>query len=592
MFKSIYPLSFLALFVCQNLKAEVLVQGEFLGKARVETGVKNHYRHSLDCYTSGKGSKFNKGPEHLVQLSGLKTQVNSGSLTWATYISSPFTRMARSLHLNSQVTENLEETRVLLQLTESRGVANEQFDSGKCWHDDGQMVVKDAEVSGTVKIQYKVPDNVWALSVGRTSAVGVFGIGNFVDISTALNSGYDAGLYDGVILWVKPGQILEQEIKIPESVPGRLDLGSLEIVFRPVGKPMGFAEFVVFKDQLKTGYYSEIKGADVAVEFLTATLSVLRLGDGIQGIVKGIPILDLKRMSDELFEIANDVIPVSFAKGNQKFKADGMLIKSAAAMAAYQLAKALMQDLSSYCKEVEITLPFTGEKQKVIGLRAASFWLGRSMNMVKSYSYDPLESFMSELQSLQKAGKTPADIVNDRMLAKKLQDSYLLLTRAGAFDQSPFNIAYVDLNRMSLVFKDLGAIGNSQESILAQLKEGSHLEGEFIKSYVRTVLSFKKNRIEAVDLSGVFANIQDLRKRQKNVETALKTSIRLLGMDTSDDQNQIWNQVFSLLNRQINIFSEPVNVPYFDRLREEFKKTQVGNLEESVQGWLGTEKGS
>ena len=583
--KTILPFIISSLISSAPAMAEVTVSASLIGQARVDTSIRTKYRHSADCYPFGKGSDYEDGPRHTVTFDSSQSMKNSNVMSWSTSISNPFSRMARSVHIRSLVKETFDATTVDLTMYESRGASSQQYRKSDCWHKDGQMTVNDATLSGFVKVQYKVPNNVWAISIERSPGVGV--LDQYMPVVGAMNAAYDQGQQDGVILWVTPGQVLEQEFTIPEGVPGRLDLGQAQIVFHPISRNLTLDDFNEFRKKLKNGFYSKNLDAEGATKLIVNSLGLVRMDEQVQSFVRETSILDLKRMSDDLFDIANSVIPHSFQKGKSYLKPDGFAIKTAAALASYQLTKALMQDLKSYCQQVEVTLPFTGEKQHVLGLRAASFWLTRSLGLVKSYSYDGFESMIRELQELQSKGVTPADIVKNKELAKKLQTSYQLLTKSGVFDQSPFNIAYVDMNRMLTVFKDLGTIGASQAGLMAQLEEGSNLEGAFSKGFVRTLLMFKASRTELIDMSPLLSSIQDLKHRQKEVAMTMTRTIRLLGMEGSDNQTTVLNQISILLNNQINIVSQPLSVPYFEKIREEYMKTQVGDLEQSVQGCIG-----
>lgn len=585
--KCVLPILVFTSFLSLSSYAEVTINAYLSGSAHVETAVRTQYRHSGDCFVTGKDAEYDEKPSQKVNFNANQIVKNSNTMIWPTSISSPFVRIARIIRLESKVTDTSESTTVELKMSESRGAGGEQFHTTKCWHQDGFMTVNDGTISGVVKIQYQVPKDVWAVSVSRQEGQGVFN--QYKAISSALNGTYDEGQQDGQILWVKPGQILEQEFVIPESVPGRLDLGQVKVIFFPLGSDLNLNTFSKFRSDLKAGVFSKNVNEKLATELIIRALGLLKSNNSdLQLFTSQMSILDLKRMSDELFEIAKSVFPESYQKvEGSNFKPDGLAIKTAAALASYQLTKALLEDLKGYCQQVEITLPFTGQKQKVLGLRAASFWLSRSLSLVKSYSYDGFEHLIRELQVLQKSGMTPQDIVSNKELAKKLQTSYKLLTQSGAFDQSPFNIAYVDMNRMLTVFKDLGAIGSAQSSLMKELEEGSRLEEAFSRNFVRTLLLFKKNRVDVVDMNPILESLIDLKQRQIDVAKMMTKSIRLLEMEGSDNQAMVLNQITSLLHNQLNVFEESFDVPYFEKIREEYMKTQIDNLEQSVQGCIG-----
>ncbi len=567
--------------------AETSIVASFKGSATVNTSIVTKYDHNLKCYPMGKGDDHSPYPAQTVSFNSSQVLSGKGTLSWKSSISKPFSRVARSIDLKSDIFLKNGTEVVLITLEDNLARGETQFKVKDCWHQNGQISSIDASLMGSIKVQYKVPDNIWAISVSRSEGKGL--LNDYKAITSSLNSEYDKGALDGAVLWVYPGQIIEQEIQIPENVYGAKFLGSLKISFTPISN-LVFSEkdFSSFRESLITGKFYKIADSDIAAKFIENSLTILSLNQDLRLYIKSLSILQIKRMTDELFAIANNVYPHSYSKSrDSNFKPDGMSIKTAAALASYQLAKAMLVDMQEYCQDVEVKSAFTGDKQKVLGLRAAGFWLSRSMKMMMSYSYDGFETMLKEVDDLQKQGKTPSDIVADKNLSKMLQRSYQLLTSSGIMDKTPLNVAYVDMNRMIKTFNGIGAVGNTQGTIMAQLKEGSLLESEFIKNFVKALMSFKKNRIEKVDLMPLFSDLKDLKNRQKKVGDLMISSVRLFSIEGNDDQDLIMNQMMSLLNNQINIFSQPVDIPYFDKLRETFMSKEVLNLENSVNGCLG-----
>jgi len=551
--------------------AETSVLAKISGTAKVSiSGVVKH-RHSLDCYVMGKGDDYqNYGSQNISFDASEKLVSGSGSLVWAASISSPFRATPRRSVLTSTIKSNEMGDQVQLVLQDRIASNLGKVHEEKCRHTDGMVSVKDATIQGTVRIQYKVPKNVWAVQVVRTSQEGVFSVTNTQPIGNVFNAGYDKGKTKQITLWVKPGQILEQVIEIPEFV-GSQSLGEMTLEFKPLGVGTDKDPKTRFLNKILVGSGNPTETTD----FVEQTMRVLYQGQDLTKYTQQFSLSDLKKISDRFFALANGVYPNAV---------DGMSIKTASALAAFQISQAILTELSGYCQDVDVYLPFTGEKQKVLGLRAASFWLTRSMNFVNTYSYDPLEVFIRELKGYQDQGKSPADIAKNKELKTRIQKTYMLLTETMSLSSGPFNRAYVDFNKMAQTFPRIQSLGPKQSELLTVLEVADAKEAEFLRSFTSLVTQLNAKNTKKVNYDLVLAQIADLRQRKIDVALLMRDSVRILSVESSEGGDQVMTQILDLLNHQVNIFKNPVAVPFFDGVRAEFYNANIKDLDSIARG--------
>jgi arsenate reductase-like glutaredoxin family protein len=329
-----------------------------------------------------------------------------------------------------------------------------------------------------------------------------------------------------------------------------------------------------FLKEVQARKFSDGLQKNMVRRFLQDTMTMVRLGDGLSGYTKSVSLYDLKQISDRFFEIANGLYEDD----------NGHAVKTAAALASFQISQAILMDMRGYCQDVEVYLPFTGEKQKVLGLKAASFWLSRSMNYIKTYSYEPAEIFIQELKALQERGLTAAAIAKDERLRTKMQNAFMLLTKTMNFDAGPFNRAYVDFNKLASTFKDIQSLGPQQQDLLAMLKAANTEEQEFIRAFGAMTRQLNRTNTNKIDVGSVVEKMTALKTKQSSIPQRLRESLRLLSLDPSEDQGQVINQVVDLLNHQMNIFTTPINVPYFESVRAAFYNANVKDFRAASEG--------
>lgn len=541
-------------------KAQVSVQANLSGSAKVaSSGVMKH-RQSLDCYLTGKGDKYKDFGSQQVAFEKVERAIQqNGQVSWGQSIQSPFRAEVRKTVMSLKTTSEGEKVKVALSLWDSFAGNLGQVKKEKCRHLNGQVAVSDATISGQVKVKYQVPQNIWAIRVSREDAQGAFGVGSLKPIKNVFNEGHDEGVSSSVILWVQPGQIVEQILDVPAVVGGN-ELGAISLSFEAIGGGRNQESLETFLGQLLDNKVG------LGNQYLEKALGIVSLGDKLDSLTKKYSFSELKTISDNLFVNANRVY---------RDDALGFSKKVASAMAAYQIAQIIMSEANSFCKEADVLLPFTGETQKVNGLRAVSFWLSRSMNFVKTYSYTPVESLLLELKSLQDSGLMPKDIAQDQVLKAKIQKSFQLVLNSMSFDQNPFNRAYVDFSRLNETFENSSILGTKEADLLSVIRAADNEAVQFARDFGSLTAGLKPTNADPLDYTRLISQVQSLKVSQKRVLERMQDSIRIFSVSNSNDQDQLTRHVLDLLNHQINVFKNNINMPYFDAIREAYYKANI-----------------
>ncbi|NUM41038.1 MAG: hypothetical protein HUU45_05320 [Leptospiraceae bacterium] len=556
------------LLATSKSQAAVNVTAGFSGKVHAIVSDEDHYRNSLDCYPGGKGNKLTPVSKGEIELFGGEQTTAGGSIIWSSNISRPVEKNIRTvvLSLNSSVT-GLSET-VQLKLTDSYPPIHERYYSWKCGHTN--LVVRQSRgtVAGLIKVEYTVPENVWAIRIDRNGS-GQLSRTNMKEVKGVLNENYDRALSATEVFWVKPGSKITQEIAVPENVPGNDDLGTATITFSPVAADLSDAARIdkaitFLRSQYRT-FDRNLTPAELekeAIKFIEYASGLLLHRETFFSVGTRLRSQDLAMISKSLFSMANGV---------HKNVGLGLAVKTAAALASYEVAMKLLTDLSVYCDKVDVYLPISDKTVKVSGLRAASFWLSRGLLTIKNYDFKQYESFLGMLVQLESSRFTYAQVRQDKESMRKIQKTYDLLTEAIDVGASPFGIALKDVEKTLIKFNTIGSAGNDTTMLMKNLADLNGMESAFVLEFFKSLRQFVKGSDDIV-VATPFANqLKQIIAAQSKVTNDMSNNIRLLSTEKVEDSNSVMRMAVDMLSNQIAIFELPLEgVQYFEKVRSEY----------------------
>lgn len=300
--------------------------------------------------------------------------------------------------------------------------------------------------------------------------------------------------------------------------------------------------------------------------FINSVLALSRNPEAFQKTLATIDIKVAATLSEILHKISKSVI---------KDPQLGLPIKTAAAMGAFELSYGILKDLAGYCKEVAVALPFSNKEVRTSGLRAAGFWLNRSLAIVKNYSFADFEALFDELSMIQSGGYTYAQVFSDPNLRRKVKSSFEFIDRNVDMSHSPMISALKGINKTMATVGHIGPSDQEAAALLAKLQELLNLENEFFAEYDRLGDAFKPDNNEKVNVVPVQEMLLKLKAGQKELETDMVKTIRLLTISASEDKDALFTQFASLLSHQINVMeTENPSIPYFENVRKAFIQSQ------------------
>ncbi len=561
----IIAISFLLAFgTVEQAFATIEVDAIFNGSITTKILSERHYRHSGDCYVVKKGNTTTKYPDQILLLGGgAQKLLDSGSINWQSNLNSPFVRRIRTTTLTSTAQESNDESSIQLKLTDSYQNKNYLYESNDCNHWDGMTTPSSASTSGQINIHYQVPPKVWLLKISRKDFNGLFTNQSIIGFEGNLNGDLNNMDNKFVFVWVKPNTQFTIKLNFSEAVLGNQKLFDIFFNIKPFGltipdfKKIRTVASEIDKEKLLPPFNESL---------IERTLSLAANTEDSNKNITELNIRDAIELSDQFFKVSNSVIPDA---------QNGLTIKTAAAMAGFQIAHFVLKDLSRYCREVSIYLPFSQREVRTSGLRAAGYWLSRSLSIVKNYSFADFEALFDELSMIQSNGYSYAQVFANENLRLKVKKSFEFIDRNVDMSHSPMISAVNGINKTLEVIGSLGPSDQETQSMLTKLNELRALEDSFFAEYDRLGDSFKPTNNDKINVVPALEMLAKLKLGQKVIENNMIENIHLLTINSSEDKNSLFTQFASLLSHQINLVEkENSSIPFYEFVRKAYFESQ------------------
>lgn len=544
--------------------ASMEVDANINGAITTKISSERHYRHSADCYVIKKGNTTTKYPDQILPLAGgMQKLSGSGSLNWHSDLTSPFARRIRSTTLTSIHQEINGESSIHLQLTDSYKYQVEKYNNNDCNHWDGITAPSSASMSGVVNINYQVPANVWLLRIKRNDFNGLFTNQSLEDFEGTLSGDPRNKKNKDFYVWVKPNSRINIKFKFDETIIGNQKLFDIAFKIKPLGQSVPDLRAFIAK-VAEFGKKSSLP--EYTDSLIESSLALVTESEDLSQKIATINIKDAVELSDKLFNISNAVIPEA---------QNGLTVKTAAAIAGFQIAHAVLKDLSRYCREVSIYLPFSQREVRTSGLRAAGYWLSRSLNIVKNYSFADFEALFDELAMMQSSGYSFAQVFANKNVRQKVKKSFEFIDSNVDMSHSPMISAVKGINKTLQAVGHIGSSDQETQALLMKLNELRILEDAFFAEYDRIGNSFKPTNNEKINVLPALEMLGRLKAGQKEIENDMIRNIRLLTINASEDKDALFSQFANLLSHQINLVEQGnPTIPFYESVRKAFFESQ------------------
>ncbi len=568
----IHKFLFIVLLVCSSdghsaINFEINTY-QILDRTRVHT-----YSAAFKCYGGkDKGDESTVLPAYSAENSG-KGEISNGTQAIKSHYLGVETRnLTISASEKSAVKGHLEAT---VSLSDSASSPQVWTDGSGCKKTYHQVAVKNNQIQGNIEISYTVPSNVWMIAVNRSSFEGkVFKSSNYA-ISGTLNRSASRAYSTSENLWVTPGSVVKFSFSIPRSSPSIQNAVSFQLSIKPMGE--------VYADEHKFGEnwsrLSDIsKKQKFNVDEYGEILSFIRSRENITEFLKDLPADNLMSTSRLFFDQALDTDVENIAEYDNGVV--GYLV-------TFEISIAFLNSIEPFCKTVTVDLPITGRSAEISGLRAAQYFLWRMRHRISYYDFGIYESILLELQRLGNNNGTYKSVWNDVDLREDLAGSFDLLRLGVSPASVPFKDAVFDVKNILREFGNVGASDASTQTLVANLEALAELESQFTNSFFNHLRRYRERTDETVNVDDLVDTIDKLVEGKKDVLDLMSEQITVISADTSGGGNTVFDSLVEAIDKQINIFRDPVKFEYFDKVASKyFESRNVEPLIEKMNNCL------
>ena len=551
-------------FLSQSILASLRIETQFNGNIETQIVTEKHFRHSGDCYIEKKPIEQKLLTPQILPLSGgLKNITHSSQETWKADLSSPFARNIRKLLLSNEIVNSEKKSSIIMSLSDEYSSQTAIYTKNQCTHMDGTTKPNSASLEGDIKMIYKVPSNVWLVKVTRTEFDGIFTNKSIEGYTGSLNDQDKKANNSISYQWVTPNSELTLRLKFPLQIPGTKNIFNFSYSFEPIlGSNIDLLS--LNKKISDTNISKLLLNDEDTLNLIRNLLSVFNKNNDLEVATKQMELSKVSALSDQLFQLANEVVK------NPRL---GSTVKTASALAAYEISVSILKELASFCKEVEIYLPFTNRTIKTTGVRAASFWLNRGISVVKNYSFAPFEALLGELSMMQSNGFTYAAVFKDINLKKRYKSAFEFIDRNVDMSHSPIISVQLAIEK---TLKNIGHVGASDQytiDLQKRLLELRLIEDDFFIKYGKLETEFRENNNAIINVTPLNETLAKLKLGKQEINQSMSENIRLISLNYSDDKDALFTKMSSLLSNQVAIMEKPIlSVPFFETVKAEYKK--------------------
>lgn len=440
-------------------------------------------------------------------------------------------------------------------------------------------------IKGNIRIGLTMPENTWAIIIKRKNMQGVFsgqlpkakveaGISNSFNRSVT-----HAGLGE-FIVWGKPGTEITQDIVFDSYAQGSNVEGSIELEF----------QFINLADFNKVSTTTIIK----SINDTSAHLTDIR---DLKSLLKALkPILYLHNRTERITSLishfsTNEILDFVKALNNIAYNADMNAyrwdIKAGASILAHEIALRLLQEISVFCKRIEIELPYTKKSANVLGLNAASYVIDRAKLRVQYASFEPFNTLLSQLEKFEKDGITYAQVRNTETLFKPFYESYQLLVNTVDMRYSIYSSVQQEVNWVFSQFGSLGAPGKNNQDIIAFAESMQNQDIKFYDELVSKLREFQSNNTTRVSAGNLRKTLDQLIDNNITLFQYLHEQVRA----GQSDSESLQTSVMKLVMFNVMIFTQELSYKSFEEFRAAyFDPKRVNPILDSVNACVGLQK--
>ncbi len=562
----------------------------------VDWSLETRYEPSWSCYPFGKDAEFDPNKGHETATGAVAGEISGpASVTMTSMTSEFFIVPARTTNLSLSDVQNRDSETLDLSISDAIVVpASFDFGNGDCDEKKYHGHAKGHSISGQIDLRYQMPVNTWLVAITpmKMNLVGAKMAQTIVGGLQPTVISVDQKFY----VWAEPGATIQIHFELSGLETG--DFGHAQFLFQPVGKVVGgsAAGLEAFKtlSEMKRGsqhnIYSDLTVQDV---FLEVAGSLLRSPEAFKDTIDVIGTDRFSEFASQIFEIANAEISDKDGRPDRELPNEQLppvvpksrVVKSIAAVLSYQMALQLLTDLQGFCKDVQIDLPFQADHVTKKGFALGYYWLHRSEVRLTAYNYSALTEVLAQTIRYENDKLTYAAVARDSHAFAQLKTGYDRLMNYGNLGSDPYIDFSRDIERTIEQFGSLGSEAQATAQVDADLKMLSQRHLALMSKIIKNLRSFKTDNMTPVLETPFMAELNDILKEKQRIVGVVQSQVKFLSVgNNSDSGNGFMAVITSLLLNEVGIFEKKLPVPYFEPIREDYKKFHnIDNLQSLYQ---------
>lgn len=532
------------------------------------TGLIHRFKHgNILC---GRISGKTLPPEHIGPSYPNATlnysQNKSGSLT--TEVIADNNKTIRTIGISSEITSSS----VNINLTDRRPYdknigKDSYYNNTKCTHTEITWNYSEPNLTGHIKVNYKVPDNTYLVILKRKIASHALDISwakenekSYAGLENTLNRNLDDGLVGkSQFLWVHPGKTITQtynyfSTSLRDNKGQTINFeGQLEYEFIPIrgvkytNPTLEMIKLVKMSDQIINMINKNGNIEDEKIDDLAKSIAMF-IGEpsNINNLVQNTEINTLKELTDEI-------------RGLRDSTTNNMLyanLKLASTILNAKIAEKFISDILPFCESTAIELPYQQTKLETNWITAANYLLSRTKSRLSYYNTSHIRALLELIVKFEKDNYTYSEIRLNEHRYRQMVKAYQILRSSTDLRATPITAS---LDEMNYLVKQVGTLGVNSESqikIINSLEKLSDLESIIARELMTLLREFQPNNDNRIEANKLLAKLERVEIEIGNVIQSLDSGQQLFST-TKYGLNYLTSTVTEFAANDIEVFLIP-----------------------------------
>lgn len=405
-----------------------------------------------------------------------------------------------------------------IKLNDAHNFHQNDSSNGECNDAHFRARVAKDIFKGTIRINYHVPANTWAVDLRVPKKEGVFLLTESESISGNLSPVPNELSTSILRVWTRPGSKLSITYKFSDTDTSKTAIGELEVDFIPIKSKFKPAEAIKHFSSLLQKNNLTSAEQNQATNLI---LPLLNNPNDLQAALKTLPhkfLIEFYRKLDLIVRMPEN-------------GAIGWNFKAAVTIFTHELLANELRHIAPYCsKNSTRTVLVSGEKETLF-LYSQKLILD-SLSTIKNYPHANLKEFENLLAFSQHKGLTYKLVMEDQHLRDQFLDAYTKLSQK--LPSRHDSIQYISeiLNYSQKLTHSTSLLPARAQEVLNHLQESSVKEKLFLELFNNILLNFKTRSQTLIEVQEFSKQLLELESNHKLIAKNLQEeSILFLGAD-------------------------------------------------------------